>query len=173
MTGSTDPYVDLVDDAVQTVAAQHRFRQGWRRDASAASATWVATLLGLHGQSSPVAVEVANSGVHHGVIARVGVDVVVVEGDSEVAYVALDAAVAVVADEVRLCEHSPRRVDRTFLEELERNVAQGQDLSLSVRSGALRTGRLALIGEDVLTLKTASGVAFVPAAAITVVRCRR
>lgn len=172
MNPASDPYVELLDHAVITVGAEDRAARTWHRRVADESATWAASLHGLSERRMAVGIQVVGGEVHHGVITRLGVDVVVLgrpDGDLLVRFAAVTGVV--VPGDTPDVGRGTHGVDRTLMEELEATVGVGRRVVVTVDAGRWHTGDLVALGEDVVALRSSGQTTLLPAAAIMVVRC--
>ena len=172
---SSDPYLDLADDASLRMAINARSEERARQDRAADLATWVGTLRDLAERRVPVVVRTGHGRTHRGVLAAIGVDHLAVRSVN-------GSLVLVAMDTVRLVRPDPSVVapaamgdrevphDRTIAEELEFLVERAHVVAVVVRGlpDPLR-GEVAGLGEDVLTLGGVGadrGTIYLPLAAI-------
>jgi hypothetical protein len=141
-------------------AADARARRHWLQQQAAESATFVGVALDLAERGTPVAVRVAGGHVHHGRIAAVGVDFVVVRPDRpELVLVATEAVASVrpidptaVAREPMGDRKPPRPVT---LAQAMSGLAGTRRLVRIVSGGGTDTvtGELRSVGLDIVTVR--------------------
>ena len=130
-------------------AADARSRRAHWDQLGAEEATTGSTIEALAHAGLGVALHLGPAGTHRGWVTELGPDHVRLAARDRWRYLRL-SCVEVVTDAGDHEGPRPDRVDRTFVEVLSRLV--GEEVTLVLASGAQRSGRVAAVGVDVLTL---------------------
>jgi hypothetical protein len=171
-----DPYVELADDAVHEAAVRTRVEERALRATAVELATWVGTLRDLAEARRALTVQLAGGRTHRGRLVAVGLDHLVLEAEGRATVLLRLAAVRVVRPEPE--RPAPAATgdrdaaqDRTLVEALDRLVETGRRIVLLLEgTREPLAGRLAGIGEDILTLQldgAAGSTAYAPIGAVT------
>jgi len=131
-------------------AADARSRRAHWDRLGAEEATRSTILEGLARAGRAVRLDLGRAGAHHGSVAELGPDHVRLEAPGRWRYLRLSS----VEEMAAAGDHegpAPTRVERCFDEVLTRQA--GAWVTLVLASGAQRTGRVAAVGVDVLTLE--------------------
>jgi hypothetical protein len=156
---TSDPYLELTDEAAQERAVRARSEARRRQEVAATVATWVGTLRDLAESRRTVTLLTASGRVHRGALVAVGADHIAIAVDPDgLALLRLDRLTAVRPEPSRVTppamgdrswsQHRPFEVWLEYLLELDARVGFVLDGSDEVVHG-----HLLALGEDVATLR--------------------
>lgn len=169
----------LLDEARADGLAASRTRERWLRQQSAATATFVGSLLDLAESGAPVSLSLAAGRRHDGRVVGVGEDLVVLlEREEHVAVRSAAIAMVRTAPGTTAGPASgarPAALDLRFGELLARVVAGSPDVAVVLVTGDVVGGQLLAVGADVLSVRVAAGdggVVYCPLPSLASVRLR-
>ena len=167
----------LLDEAAVDAAVRARRLAREGRDRARELATWVGTLRDLAERAAVVQIATVADVVVVGRLVGVATDHLVVRvAGGGLSVVARAATTAVRESEpgpaTAGAGDRPAPTDQALLEVLDRWREDAAPVALVTRSGSTERGRLVTVGEDVLSVATATGTVHVPADAVVSVTVR-